>query len=304
MKNGYDQFFKNARRASDAAGTPQPSVKAAPRKTVNKTKFTVNEERVLSQLLPKKKRKAQFPWKLTSFSFIGFTLALWGFQNHEQIESFTKNFEISFLGLASAENAPATANKKDHKDDKKQSAAGQVPLADEKSKKEAEKNIAENQDTGNLDYLQKLNERKKSLDEREQELARQDEELQKQRSEIEKRLAELKDLRGQISTVLDDRVKVDDQKLEVLVQTYSNMKPPQAAKILESMDEDLAVEILGRMKKKNAADVMNLIKPEKAQVITEKFAGYKRKPAASAAPTPGSAKAPVSNESETENNKN
>ena len=30
------------------------------------------------------------------------------------------------------------------------------------------------------------------------------------------------------------------------------------------------------MKKKNAAEVLNLMKPEKAQMFTEKFAGYKR----------------------------
>jgi len=54
------------------------------------------------------------------------------------------------------------------------------------------------------------------------------------------------------------------------------MKPAQAAKVFETMDEDLAVEILGKMKKKNAAEVMNLIKPEKAQVFSEKYAGYKR----------------------------
>jgi flagellar motility protein MotE (MotC chaperone) len=33
------------------------------------------------------------------------------------------------------------------------------------------------------------------------------------------------------------------------------------------------------MKKKNAADIMNLLKPEKAQTISEKYAGYKRTPA-------------------------
>jgi flagellar motility protein MotE (MotC chaperone) len=62
---------------------------------------------------------------------------------------------------------------------------------------------------------------------------------------------------------------------------YSNMKAPQAAKVFETMDEDLAVEILGRMKKKNAADIMNLLKPEKAQILSEMFAGYKRRTPAS-----------------------
>jgi flagellar motility protein MotE (MotC chaperone) len=61
------------------------------------------------------------------------------------------------------------------------------------------------------------------------------------------------------------------------------MKPPQAAKIFETIDEDLAVQILGRMKKKSAADILNLMKPEKAQMFTENFAGYKRSAASTEA---------------------
>ncbi len=58
------------------------------------------------------------------------------------------------------------------------------------------------------------------------------------------------------------------------------MKPNQAAKIFETMDEDLVIEILTKMKKKTAADILNLIKVEKAQLFAEKFAGY-RMPATS-----------------------
>jgi flagellar motility protein MotE (MotC chaperone) len=53
------------------------------------------------------------------------------------------------------------------------------------------------------------------------------------------------------------------------------MKPQQAAKVFETLDEDLVIEILGRMKKKNAADILNLVKPEKAQILAERYAGYR-----------------------------
>jgi len=77
--------------------------------------------------------------------------------------------------------------------------------------------------------------------------------------------------------MLQERSTQDAAKVETLVQVYSTMKPAQAAKVLESLDEDLAVEIIGRMKKKNAAEVLNLMKPEKAQSFSEKFAGYRKK---------------------------
>jgi flagellar motility protein MotE (MotC chaperone) len=67
------------------------------------------------------------------------------------------------------------------------------------------------------------------------------------------------------------------------------MKPQQAAKVFETIDEDLAVEVLTKMKKKSAADILNLLKADRAQSLSEKYAGYKRKPAAAASMTNSSA---------------
>ena len=58
------------------------------------------------------------------------------------------------------------------------------------------------------------------------------------------------------------------------------MKPQSAAKVFEEIDEDLAVEVLGKMKKKQMAEILNLLKPDKAQRLSERFAGYKAKLAA------------------------
>ncbi len=122
-----------------------------------------------------------------------------------------------------------------------------------------------------------MNERKRDLDAREEELNKLEQELSQQREIVEKKMAELELTRKSISSTLEEKVQADDKKIENLVQVYSTMKPPQAAKALEEMDETLAIEIIGRMKKKNAAEVMNLVKPEKVKVFSEKYAGYKQK---------------------------
>jgi flagellar motility protein MotE (MotC chaperone) len=108
-------------------------------------------------------------------------------------------------------------------------------------------------------------------------LNRIENELTAQKEELEKRMKELEKTRSNISSVLEEKVKADDQKIDTLVQMYSTMKPQQAAKVFETLDEDLSVEIISRMKKKNAAEILNLLKPEKAQMFSEKFAGYKKK---------------------------
>jgi flagellar motility protein MotE (MotC chaperone) len=276
MKSGYDQFFQNARKAADHSHTPVRFQKksAAPKLKLDQSSEELEEQirRRMKMSAPKKRKKASIPWKLVAVSFVGLLVAIYGFMNYEEVESFVKRVEIQVGGEAYAEAPKAAPEKKEPKDAKP--AEG---------KEEATAPAAAPALTASdLDHLQKLNDRKKELDAREEELNRMETELAVQKQELDKRLKELEEMRTKISGILEDRVKVDAEKVDTLVQMYSNMKAPQAAKVFETMDEDLAVEILGRMKKKNAADIMNLLKPEKAQVLSEMFAGYKRAPASSA----------------------
>ncbi|WP_374029262.1 magnesium transporter MgtE N-terminal domain-containing protein [Bdellovibrio bacteriovorus] len=269
MKSGYDQFFKNARKVADQSG----GVKFQKNPSSPRLHLDLASEDIEAQIrrrmkmgAPRKKKKATVPWKMVGVSFMGLLVAVWGFQNHEEVERMIKRVEVQWTGEAMAEPSAAPAAK----------AAAAAPA------ESAEVAPAAAMSSVEIDHLQKLNDRKKELDAREEELNRMESELQVQKVELEKRLSELEEMRGKISGMLEDRVKADDQKVDTLVQMYSNMKPPQAAKVFETMDEDLAVEILGRMKKKNAADIMNLLKPEKAQILSEMFAGYKRRSPASA----------------------
>jgi len=100
--------------------------------------------------------------------------------------------------------------------------------------------------------------------------------LQRQKVELDKRIVQLEEMRTQIAQVLKERVEVDQEKVNKLVDLYSNMKPKQAADVIGTINEDLAVEVLAKMKKKNAAEIMNLLSPDKARVLSEKYTGYRR----------------------------
>jgi flagellar motility protein MotE (MotC chaperone) len=279
MKSGYDQFFKDARKVANHGSSTSVKFNKNTKASAKPSRLHLDlaSEDIEQQLrrrmkvqTPKRKKRSGIPWKIVTVSFLGLMLAVWGFENHEDVEKMLKRVEVQWTGEAYAEapsaKSPDAAAKKAAADAALASAVPAAPAA-----------IT----SADLDHLQKLNERKKELDAREEELNRMETELQAQKGELEKRMKELEEMRGKISTVLEDRVKVDDQKVDTLVQMYSQMKAPQAAKVFETMDEDLAVEILGRMKKKNAADIMNLLKPEKAQVLSEMFAGFKRRSPAS-----------------------
>lgn len=281
MKSGYDQFFKKAEQARlQEVGLRQKPLRSAQGFQLQSNEAEKQDE-IIRRNVPmksKKRKKSSFSWKLSGISFIGFFIALYGFQNHEEIENKLRKVEISFFGIALAEEVPAakaTEKAKGSENTGTEAASSSQPIAGAEG---TQATSGGPESVASFDHLEKLNERKKQLDAREEELNRLEAEIQAQKVEVEKRMTEVQAMRADISAILDDKVKADEQKVEVLVQVYSNMKPQQAALVFGTMDEGLAIEILGRMKKKNAADIMNLIKPDKAQILSEKFAGYKRKP--------------------------
>lgn len=190
-----------------------------------------------------------------------------GYLNLDQVDKLISKVEVNFLNpaLAAAEKASVEGLKGE--DSAKASAGAKEDQCNEKESYTDEE----------ISHFSKLNDRKKALDMREQELNALEEELHNQRTEIESRISRLQNIRREISSVLNDRVAVDEERVKTLVDFYSNMKPKKAADIFNGLNEDLAIEVLGRMKKKNAAEIMNLLDPRKAKVLSEKYTGYKRR---------------------------
>jgi flagellar motility protein MotE (MotC chaperone) len=237
MKTGYDQHFKKVKQSHQGSS------------------FHVKTPKHSSQ----KKMKSSFPFMPLAGFLIVAGSGLLFLDNFESIESYLNKIEIS-VGTALAE----------------ESKAGATPATASPVLPEDGKNIpVEAKKVDDADYLFKLAERKKQLDSREEELNKLAAQIEKQKLEVSEKLAKLEETRSKISTALEEKIKVDAVKVDTLVQMYSNMKPVQAAKVFETLDEDLVIEILGRMKKKNAADILNLIKPEKAQIFAERYTGYR-----------------------------
>lgn len=194
-------------------------------------------------------------------------------ENVDQVVRLVSGIKISsFSGAFAADQDVSTgknnAETNSNKGEKNSTLKKSGPVEDSAARK-----ICSEEEVRVFSKLQK---RKEELDQRELELAKLEEELQKQKVELEEKLKDLDKVRQGVASVLKERISVDSEKLDRLVEFYSNMKPQNAAKIFEEVDESLAVEILGRLKKKNAAEIMNLVKPDKAQRLSEKYTGYRR----------------------------
>ena len=206
-----------------------------------------------------------------------------GFLKPELADQIMSHVEISAFGKAKAEEkskAPAAKSA-----DTKVESSGK-PLASVDASKSEPPPDFRTWTNDELSFFNKLNDRKKELDLREADLNKLEDELQKQKLELDGKIKQLEGMRAEISKTLKTRVAVDQEKVEKLVQFYSTMKPPQAAKVIESLNEDLAVEVIDKMKKKNAAEIMNALDPKKARRLSELLTGYQRSPSSLEADDP------------------
>lgn len=213
-----------------------------------------------------RKTKSKPPIKLILGCFTSLAiLSVLHFYSHD-ILSFADSlsFRVSAVSKASAQADKKETNEAKVENEKK-------PPAQEKVAKKSEWTPEE------IKIFKGLEKRKKILDEREANLNALSAELQRQKEILDEKLASIQKVRSDISRSLENEIVQDKEKVKKLVDVYSNMKPALAAKLFEEVDEKLAIEILGKMKKSNAANILNFIEAKKARRISEKYAGYIKK---------------------------
>ena len=90
-----------------------------------------------------------------------------------------------------------------------------------------------------------------------------------------------------------ERETAEKKRVTKLARLYNDMKPADAAKVMETLDIDLCIAILQRMDESNAAKVMTAFEPGRAAEITQIIyegvprRAAKARSAAANAPAPG-----------------
>lgn len=265
MKTGYDAHFKKLKKNN------RFNVKTETKRTAPKAS---------PMPITRRRKKQRFPLASVAIMFCLLGGVGYGFINPERLDGYVSkienmSFEIpkiefGFLAMADAQDGSPQKNVPNKTAKAENSAESKTLEAAPKTSKVTGLSPEE------IALFNSLDDRKKQLDAKEAELKKLEEELHYQKVELESRLASLEQLRTQIGNQLQERVETDEERVNKLVSFYASMKPVTAAKIIENLNEDLAVEVLKKMKKKEAAEIMNMIASEKAQRLSEKFAGYKK----------------------------
>ncbi len=129
-----------------------------------------------------------------------------------------------------------------------------------------------------IDLLQQLAERRKSLDTRESEVEMREGLLQAAEARIEKKIAELKLFQETIEKLVKTYDDQQGEKIQSLVKIYENMKPKDAARIFEELEMETLLLVAERMKERKLAPIMAKMNPAKATEITVELSRLRNLP--------------------------
>ena len=93
-------------------------------------------------------------------------------------------------------------------------------------------------------------------------------------------------MQAQIAALLAQRDAAQEKQIASLVKTYSAMKPKDAPRIFDTLNDEVLVPVAQEMKSDALAPVLAAMNPEAAQKLTVKLASGWPCPTPTAAPRP------------------
>jgi flagellar motility protein MotE (MotC chaperone) len=123
-----------------------------------------------------------------------------------------------------------------------------------------------------VDVLTSLAKRRAELDARERDVEMRENLIAAAEKRVDGKIADLKQLQSQIQTLLQQRDDAQQKQVVSLVKTYSSMKPKDAARIFNDLDEDVLLAVAAAMKPDVLGAIMSQMQPEAAQKLTVRLA--------------------------------
>ena len=123
-----------------------------------------------------------------------------------------------------------------------------------------------------VDVVNALAKRRKELDARQTTLNTQANMIAAAEQRVDAKIAQLKQLQTQINALLVQRDDAQKAQVAALVKTYSSMKPVDAARIFNSLPDDVLLPVAQSMKSDVLALVMAKMSSDAAQKLTVRLA--------------------------------
>jgi flagellar motility protein MotE (MotC chaperone) len=140
--------------------------------------------------------------------------------------------------------------------------------------------------------LQQLSQRRVELDKRAAELSEREVLMSAAEKRVDEKIAKLETLQKAIEADVKQKKSEEDAHIESLGHMYEQMKPQDAARILDQLDVPVVVTMLTHIREQKAAPILAAMAPEKAKAVTLALTQQKdvaAAPPAPSAPSPGQA---------------
>ena len=122
-----------------------------------------------------------------------------------------------------------------------------------------------------LEERAKIRKEREEIDLRKKELKSLEEGVDKKLAELDDKLSSLQTLHKKIEVLLQEKSAKEQKQIESLAKIYEKMSPVKAALAITGLEQQLASDLLGKMKTKAAAKILDQVSKQKTTEISTTY---------------------------------
>lgn len=128
------------------------------------------------------------------------------------------------------------------------------------------------------EIFQDLAKRRIEVESKEKKLGEREALLETAQKELDKKVIEMEGLRDELKDLLQQQTAAEAIRIQSLVKIYSGMKPKDAARIFNTLDSDILLDVISAMPESKSGSIMALMEADRAKAITTLLAEQKKLP--------------------------
>ena len=129
-----------------------------------------------------------------------------------------------------------------------------------------------------MEVFKDLSARRQSIEKKERELETRMALLKAAEQELNQKYNELSRLRKELEGLLVQQSEEEKERTKSLVKIYEGMKPKDAARIFNTLDLDILVDVVAQMSERKLSPILAAMNAERARTITIMLAEQKQLP--------------------------
>jgi flagellar motility protein MotE (MotC chaperone) len=129
-----------------------------------------------------------------------------------------------------------------------------------------------------MELFDDLSQRRSDLDKRDREMSVREALLKAAQQEMEQKFKELSSLRSEIEELLIEQSDEEKERIASLVKIYEGMKAKDAARIFNTLDLDVLIQVVTRMSERKSAPIIAAMSADRARTVTVMLSEQKQLP--------------------------